>query len=292
MTAEVKNKFSLLSSMIDESFETAKTHSYTLILQISADGLLAAVKEKQKNRFIAFENYSFQNCYDLNNVNGLLEEIISTGKLFANSFDAVHCIAVNNTSTLVPEAVYESERKIDYLQFTSGEYLKKENTFAETVQSLDAKNVFSIPFNLTSLLDKQFNNIHYHHHSTLLIESLLRQNKNQQVKKLIIHVQASHFEILVIEGKKLLFYNTFNHHTSEDLLYYLLFVCEQLQINPEKVNLLVLGELEKNSGLFLLLQKYIRNISMGERTDTTDFSYQLQSIPTHSYFTLFNDTIQ
>ncbi|MDQ3046168.1 MAG: DUF3822 family protein, partial [Bacteroidota bacterium] len=127
--------------------------------------------------------------------------------------------------------------------------------------------------------------------STPLIESLLRQNKNQQAKKLIIHVQPSHFEILVIEGKKLLFYNTFNHHTSEDLLYYLLFVCEQLQINPEKISLTVLGELEKNTGLYLLLQKYIRNISLGERSDTADFSYQLQTLPKHSYFTLFNDTL-
>ncbi|MDQ3046612.1 MAG: DUF3822 family protein, partial [Bacteroidota bacterium] len=144
MTAEVKNKFSLLSSMIDESFETAKSTSHSLILQVGMDGLLVAVKEKQKNRFVAFENYSFQNCYDLNNVSVFLDEIFSTRKLFTHSFASTHCIVVNNNSTLVPDAVYENDRKSDYLKFNSGTGLI-ENIIAESIESANAKNVFSTP---------------------------------------------------------------------------------------------------------------------------------------------------
>jgi hypothetical protein len=93
---------------------------------------------------------------------------------------------------------------------------------------------------------------------------------------------------VVLEGKNLLFYNTFNYHSAEDFIYYLLFVCEQLHLNPEKTELQLLGEIEKNSAIHLITQKYVRHVQFGERADQADYSYQLQALPKHSYFTLFN----
>jgi hypothetical protein len=161
----------------------------------------------------------------------------------------------------------------------------------DEIRSLDAKNIFALPFSIKVKLDPQFKNIAYHHSSTVIIDSLVAINKNQTGKKLYAHVQETHFEAIVMDGKNLLFYNTFNHHSPEDFIYYLLFVCEQLQLNPEKIELIFLGEIEKNSAIYAAAQKHIRTVKFGERTEAADYSYQLQTLPKHFYYTLFNSYI-
>lgn len=287
MTIALKNKIALINSFIDEAFDVKKTTSFQLVIQIGMDGVLLAVNEKDKHKYIAFENYTFQNLYNFDAIGDSLDELLKESKLLNNKYKAVTCLVVNNLSTLVPNALFEEDRIKMYLKFNTT-LEGNEFVIADELKSIDIKNIFALPLALKVKLDQLFNNVNYHHFSSGLIDSLLIQNKNQTTKKLFVHVQATHFEALVVEGNKLLFYNTFNHHSAEDFIYYLLFVCEQLQLNPEKVDTVFLGEIEKESAIYSIAQKYIRNIKFGERTDNADYSYQLQTFPKHFYFTLFN----
>jgi hypothetical protein len=63
---------------------------------------------------------------------------------------------------------------------------------------------------------------------------------------------------------------------------------EQLQLNPEKEEVYLIGEIEKTSPIYTTLLKYIRTLKLSERNDGADYSYQLQTLPKHFYFTLFN----
>jgi hypothetical protein len=290
MTTDIKNKITQINSFIDEAFDAKKIAAFQLILQIGLDSVLVAVNEKAKNKYIAFENYTFQNSYNFDVVCDLLDELIKNSKVIKHKYASVACIVVNNLSTLVPNPLFEEDRKKMYLEFNAlleGDELVSVND----LKYLDAKNIFALPFSLKAKLDYLFNNINYYHASSGLIDSLLAQNKNQTNKKLFVHVQASHFEAVVIEGKNLLFYNTFNHHSAEDFIYYLLFVCEQLQLNPENIEVVLLGEIEKSSAIYNIIQKYIRHLKFGERNDGADYSYQLQTLPKHFYYTLFNSYI-
>lgn len=290
MITEVRNKIIQANSLIDEAFDPKKTSSFQLILQISVDGILIAVNEKSKNKYIAFENYTFQNVYNFDIVPSLLDELAGDSKLIKHSYKSVTCVVVNNLSTLVPNPLFDEDRKKMYLKFNAS-LAGDELMLADNIKNLDAKNVFALPFSLKAKLDYLFKNVTYQHISTVLIESLLAENKNQTAKKLFVHVQSSHFETIVIENKKLVFYNTFNHHSAEDFIYYLLFVCEQLQLNPENIEVVLLGEIEKSSAIYSTTQKYIRNLKLGERDNSADYSYQLQTLPKHYYFTLFNNYI-
>lgn len=287
MTNALQYKFIRTDSLIDEAFDANRTSDFKLVLQIGLDGVLIGINEKANNKFIAFERYSFQHVYRFEDVCTLLDELIKQSTLIRHSFNSADCIVVNNLSTLVPKGVYEEDSKRTYLKFNTS-LEGDELILADEMKALDAKNIFALPFCLKGKLDYLFPNVRYHHFSSILIEALMRQHKNQTSKKVIAHVQASHFQLIVMEGKQLLFYNTFNHHSAEDFIYYLLFVCEQLHLNPEKLDLQFIGELEKNSSIHTLTQKYVRNIQFSERGDQADYSYQLQTIPKHSYFTLFN----
>jgi hypothetical protein len=288
MTSELKNKISCLNSFIDESFDLKNLANYHLLIQIGNDGLIVTVLDRIKNKFIAFEYYSFKTTFNFDIISDLFDIALAESKIINQKYFSATCLIINNLSTIVPTALYEEDRKKTYLKFNV-QLQGNEFIVTDNLVNLDAKNVFALPVSIKSKLDPLYKKVTYHHFSSSLIENILSQNKNQTKKKLIIHVQPTHLETIVIEGKGLLFYNTFQHHSPEDFIYYVLFVCEQLQLNPENIETILIGEIEKNSGIYSIAQKYIRNLKFGERTDDFDFSYQLQTFPKHFYFTLFNN---
>ena len=288
MIPEIKNKLSQAHSFIDEAFEVKNTSAYQLVIQIGLDAILLVVNEKAKNKYIAFEKYTLQNTYNFDVLSELLDEVLNKSSLIKHKYKSVACIIVNNLSTLVPSPFYDSADKATYLKFIVS-LQGDELILVDEIKNIDAKNIFALSIKIKAKLDYLYSNISYHHYSSCLINGLLIQAKNQTAKKIYVHVGASHVEFVFIEGKNLLFYNTFNYHTAEDFIYYLLFVFEQLQLNPEKTEVNLVGEIEKSSAIYALIQKYIRNIKFAERIDTADYSYQLQTLPKHYYFTLFND---
>lgn len=288
MATGIKNKFTQVNSFIDEAFNAKKTSSYRLTLQIGMGDIHIAVNDSQTNKFIALEKYDLLQVYNFEATADLFDAILNESKLLNHKFQSVSCILINNTSTLVPNALYESDRKKMYLKFNAT--LEGDEFVAvDEIKNLEAKNIFALPFSLKAKIDGQYLNVNYHHFSSTLIDILVANNKNQTGKKLFVHVQSTQFQVLLLEGKNLIFYNTFNYHSSEDFIYYLLFVCEQLQLNPESIETVMLGEVEKTSSVYIVANKYIRNIKFGERTDNFDYSYQLQTFPKHFYFTLFNN---
>jgi uncharacterized protein DUF3822 len=290
MTTGITNKITQLHSFIDEAFDPKKTSSYQLTLQIGISEIHIAVNDRQSNKFIALEKYSLQQVYNFDGVAEQLDSVLKESKITDHRFRSVSCIIVNNISTLVPDQLYESDRKKMYLKFNAA-LEGDEFISVDEIKSLEAKNVFALPFSIKAKLDGQYLNVTYHHISSTLIDVLVPENKNQSGKKLIVHVQQDQFQVLLLDGKNFLFYNTFSYHSPEDFIYYLLFVCEQLQLNPEKIDTVLLGEIEKTSAIYTTAHKYVRHLKFGERTGSFDYSYQLQTLPKHFYFTLFNNYI-
>lgn len=288
MILENKHKLSKLDSIIDESFDKNKSVFYQLIMQLSVDGIYMCVYDFGTQKYIAFEHFTFQNTFNLDNTAEIIDTVSKESALFSFKYKKVNCLLTHTISTLVPNALYDDERKKLFL---------KSNTnldalsivLVDDLKTLESKNVFALPFHLKSKLDYLHSNIVYHHFSSGIIESLLMQTKNQNKKQLFVHVQGSHFETIVIDQSNLIFYNSFNHHTAEDFMYYLLFVCEQLELNPETIELVVFGELDRNSNLFSLITKYVRHVKFGERKDIANYGYKLQSLPSHFYYSIFNN---
>jgi len=287
MTTEIKYKIRPAYSFIDEAFDVKKTSGYQLTILIGVDGIAISINEKLINKYIAFESYTFQQVFNFDLVTDLIDILVKTSKLIEHKYKSVVCVLINNFSTIIPNPLFEEDKKELYLKFNAG--IDDAVVLVDEMPNLDAKTIFAFPLILKTKLDSLFTSINYHHFSSGLIESLLIQNKNQPAKRLFVHIQPTHLETIVIEGKNLLFYNTFNHHSAEDFIYYLLFVCEQLQLNPENIEVFLIGEIEKGATIFSLAQKYFRNLKFGTRNDVADYSYQLQTLPKHYYYSLFNN---
>jgi len=275
-------------SHTDKAFNKEATYKYKLSIQLSLDGFSFCVLDTSSNRYIAFELYSFHKVHNSQLLCEKIDELIKQIGWLRKSFKSVKIIYVNQKSTLVPFPLFEEKEKKLYLSI-SHKIEDDEDILHDKLNNLDAYNLYTIPQCLKKKLKELFPAAQVLHFSSSLIENLLIKYKYQDTeRKVYVHVQSGCFEMIIMKGKELIFYNSFKYEACEDFVYYILFVFEQLKVNPEIANVSLLGEIEKDSTLYQVLYKYIRNISFEERNDTFQYSYVFDEIPPHFYYNLFN----
>jgi hypothetical protein len=116
----------------------------------------------------------------------------------------------------------------------------------------------------------QYGSFDYKHANSILVSKLLDLSKNNEERKMFVHVSESHFEIVVVQNQKLHLFNSFEYKTSEDFIYYILFTAEQLQLNPEHFKLEFLGAIVETDAFYQIAYKYIRNVSLFDVSEFTN----------------------
>ncbi len=251
------------------------------------DGFSFAILNIREQKYIALEYYDLQNCSTFLEVAEQIDTLIAQQHLLQQNFASVSISIQNTFNTLTPKALYQEDSGTDLLGFNQS-LLQNEKESSDWISSIKAYNSYLIPQELKRCFNKHFPNHTWKHHSSVFIESLLQQFKLQEGTTIYIDVQNRDFEILVLEGSKLKFHNGYSYRTAEDLIYYLLFACEQLELNPDQIPLLISGELEEESEVYKILYKYIRNIDFIKRNPNYQYSFILDELKEHYYYKLLN----
>jgi hypothetical protein len=95
-------------------------------------------------------------------------------------------------------------------------------------------------------------------------------------------------DIVVSENRKLVLMNSFSYQASEDILYYTLFVCEQLGINTDTCRLTVTGNIIEGSSLYLMLYKFIRHVQLPGRPAGMPVAIGQDETPFHELALMYN----
>tara|TARA_R110000868_G_scaffold132182_3_gene342776 strand:+ start:1085 stop:1906 length:822 start_codon:yes stop_codon:yes gene_type:complete len=257
-----------------------------LSIQISLSGLSFCILQKDSNTISCIKHIAFEK--KLNPLEALdqLKHVFNTEDALKSSFNAVYVIHVNELSTLVPKALFNEDSLADYLKFNS-KILKSDFITYDTISINDSVNVYVPYININNFIYDMYGSFTYKHVSTVLIENILLIEKHIEDLKVYAHISSNHFEIIVTKKGGLLLYNTFEYTTTEDFIYYLLFTTEQLQLNPETLQLIFIGNIVKDDELYKMAYKYIRHISFGNRFD--NYSYTTQAKTNYSDFTLIKN---
>jgi len=149
-------------------------------------------------------------------------------------------------------------------------------------------NNIYVPFvNINNFLLDQYETFEYQNANSILVKQLLDLSKNKDEKQVFIHVQKEHFELIVVKNQQLILFNSFQYKTPEDFIYYILFTCEQLQLNPETILVQILGNCSEYDACFKIAFQYIRNCSL---LDVTSKASILEVTPTalRNHFILYH----
>jgi hypothetical protein len=274
-------------SLFDESLDRAKTEDYVLNIGISNNELAYCVLDSKRNKFIGFESYRLERIYNQFQLGNKIEELMKELSWLTGSFKTVRIIYTNRKSTLIPVPLYEESEKDMYFNFNHN-LEENEDLGCEKLVNLNAYNLYGVTSYVKNKLREIFKTFVFKHHLTTLIESLLLLNRNSTGRKVFININSALFDIIILNNNKLEYNNTFEGHTPEDFIYYVLFVLQQLNLNPENTEVVLMGEIEKKSAYYDILYKYVRNVSFIKRNEGFQYSYVFDNMSGWSHFNLLN----
>ncbi|OAB26404.1 Protein of unknown function [Flavobacterium fryxellicola] len=257
-----------------------------LSIQVSLTGLSFCCFDTLNDTVSSFNDVHFDPFQKGIKIEDLFATAFRDYPELKESYDEILVIHSNNLSTFVPESLFDENFLGSYLQYNTKVFETDFFAFDEIPNY--QMNAVYIPYvNINNFFIDQFGTFDYKHANSILVSKLLLASKNKEDKKMFVHINKGHFEIIVIQNQKLLLFNSFDYTTPEDFIYYILFTAEQLNLNPENFLLELIGNITLESDYFQIAYKYIRNVSLIDVEDLRWNNY-FSEAENRNHFILFN----
>jgi hypothetical protein len=272
----------------DEALHQADPRKNKLLIQLSLESLTFCIINQDLNKFLSIESITFEPQSRLSEIALQLKLFYSDHPWLKQTYHSIKLLFESNISTLIPTPLFDEKEKESFSEFNFP-VNDDESIYFNKLKNLDAYIVYPVPGILIKTTHELFPDHLLFCHSGAFIESLLILNKNQKTqKRFFVNVRNNFLDIAILDGRSFLYFNTFSYKSKEDFIYFVIFVIEQLQLNPEEIELVLSGMIDKNSRLFDTIYKYIRNVSFQTKTDAFSYSYVFNEVPFYNYFNLLN----
>jgi len=234
-----------------------------LSIQFSLNGFSFCITDNSTKENVYFSEFSFEEKQSSpEELLKKVEEIFNSEIHLQKDFSSINAIYQNHLFAIVPNKYFKEENCKDYLNFNI-KTLATDFIAYDDIEAIEAKNIYVPYVNINNYLYQNFGEFEYKHHLTVYIQKLLK-NTTSEEKTAYINVAKDHFDLVVIEHKKLFFSNSFSFLSKEDFMYYLLFSFEQLKIDTEKIKVYFTGAILLESDLYKIAYKYIRDCNFLE----------------------------
>jgi hypothetical protein len=284
-----------LVNYYDRSFDQALTSQYSLSIRIDPDGFSFSVYSHLTSRYIVLESVSLLKPALLSQAENAeafysekLDRYILERNWMLNPFRQT-CLIFNSLAyTMVPHALYDPAQKSAYLDFVH----RHDNLGViqeHFLNSVEAWIVFSINKNIAESLISQLKPSRVMHHAGAIIETILPRYRHTELHNPVFaNIRQNSFDIIVLKDGKLRYCNSFSWKVNEDLVYYLIFVLDQLALNPENVPVFLLGSVEPASPLFELLHRYIRHVEFIDNPQVPKAGLAIPQSSEYNFYDLLN----
>lgn len=291
-----------IHSYSDPGLDKNKLFEYELSIRISAVGCAYCILDSTTGKFLHLESFDLAEQDRKPYIPGD-EELTNTAKLsqllegelswLTNDFSKTRLLINQGKSTLVPEALFNEKEKGNVFDFNvAGGPHQETELFHDHLKSVNAYAIYNVTPTIGELLHRIFPGALSFHQSSAFIQSVFLKYMNQENENLLyVNTDKSRIDFLRIKGKKLDYYNSFMYNTAEDYMYYMIFVVEQLGLNPESVDVMMMGEVDRHSSLSDLILKYVRNVNFVNRNEDFRYSFVFDQLPGHYYFNLLNASL-
>lgn len=231
--------------------------TYKLSIQLNLNGFSFCITNAEGQIIVVEDAFEAQELLSEQVLYEKLKKAFDTKPELQAQFETVEVVYAHELYCFVPEAYYDSTNKSLYFKYTL-KTLVTDYISEDVIKNGAIINLFIPYVNINNYLLERFKEFNFRHTSSLLLDYVFKKEALETQEKVYIHFQNSHFEVIVVKGNQLLLFNTFANQAPSDVLYYILFVLEQLELSPESVAVQLLNNC--NNEVFELLYGYIRNI--------------------------------
>ncbi|MFM2207367.1 MAG: hypothetical protein RL213_1342 [Bacteroidota bacterium] len=262
---------------IDESLLTGKAGVCDLFVVFSGQSASFALQERSSKRFLAAETLL---AGEEGGANGpsFLRKCLKESKVFRLNAHRKSTVAVDNPHyTLLPSGMFRDGDEQSLLRFS----VNRDDLIASSVsvEGFDLRVVFGMPPEEESLLHQLLPGCSLVPAVAAALAHIRLSHANSKAPVMHLVAHPGLTSVLVVAGKKLQLANSFRVSGTEETVYHLLNVCEQLELDRHALGLVLSGTGHVIDSLMERLPVYFRGIRMAETNAFRQLTTGLGSIP-------------
>jgi hypothetical protein len=273
-------------SLIDKTFRKERTNTCHLYVQADLHGFSFSIFDPQQKKHVVFRKYFLQIGDAQENFLKQLADLLKTDDLLKLPYSSSAFLFLSQKSTLIPDAYFDQHMLKSYLGFNHDLNTLDEIHF-NYISSIDAYNVFALHTYIASAISNNFKGVRFIHQALPIIEKTSEDSNLRQKQIMAINMNHDFFDLVLCSGGRIKLYNTFQYKEPSDLLYFILYICHQFEIDPLHLELVLTGELSEMMSYRDAVKEYVPG-AQTLKTDKNTIAEGLAQVKESTYFTLFN----
>lgn len=211
-----------------------------------------------------------------------LRGILGSERLLPRIFLYKSCAINPSLTTLVPRRLFD-ERSLDqYFKLLikpGGKYVYQ----SAHIPSIDAYLVWALDQTQHHLISQYFEASQISHLGATMIEKLAKESPTEGYG-VFANIHGQRMQCLVFDRRQLVLYNSYEFVKPADLLYYLLLVYKQFELNPANIPPQISGGILEDSEVYRLLMRYFPKIVFLKPDRNFQFTDDAKNLPAHFWF--------
>ena len=253
-----------------------------LYIEIGINELACLVKSAASQEIIGFE--VFQLDKGNNDWTDIFYEVRNASQLLNGTYKDTHCQYNFEEAVIIPEPKFTLTSAEDYLSLIYGETNRHDIKYDSILPGNHMVNAYRIRKSINELMSRHF--VLYkprHVYSGILDDLLTRIELADHFIK--VQFYSTHIVVAVVKHKQLQLIQSFPYALAEDILYHLLNISQQFELDNTVSNLEISGMFEPGSLLHQQLQPLFGLITF-ETVETTGVCKSVTGFAAH-WFTPF-----
>ncbi len=258
--------------------EPAEWTDCHLVVEISSHSFYYAVISGTK-KLLQLRYYELY-AHDNPEMATELDHIIANDELLKMQLGRKTFIYNFPESQLVPEKYFTHSAGTDLIELLHGD-LSTGIVLSEKVEGFEQYNVYRVPAEIHGLLQRSFRDSGYWHYYSLWMKSDKPQLAGP-VSYLSVLFYPNAILVSAVKDNQLHLLQNYTYEAAEDVGYYLLNICGQLQLPPENTTVVLSGMIEVSSVLYTEIFKYFGQVKLDGWSDAAAIP-ALQEYPPHFF---------
>ncbi len=281
-------------NQVDPQFETTQGFNYRLSVLLCQDGFSFLVSHALSQKILRIASYKLNPVSIKHNEFGGWPETVDDYFENLKKIDLIHLtyqrvdIAVASQKiTIMPHDFSKPENIMNIIS-AAFPMSPGEEVLTEPVFDPGPVTALLVPAYIPEFCASIFPGSFLRSAAAIFVKGILRKHSRLITRQVFINIHPGFFEITVIQGLRLLYLNAFKYTAPSDVLYYVIFVLEQLGFTPSEENLTLMGDISENSIISTQLKMYCESLKFIEKPEELIYGEAFSGIEMHNYFTLLN----
>ena len=272
--------------ILESGFSKNSSSSHELSILIGVDSLSYLASDAQ-NQVQLLKQIPLRSNRTPAEYKASIQSIVLADAEIQHAYASTSVAFDSDLFVIVPDRLFDENELSTYLA-----QLTKLSADVEAMHvplvSQSAQLVFGADRRIINAIKQSFPMAKLSHLAAGLINHNYQYAVHREGQQLFINVQRDSFQTTLYDKANLIFYNQFSFQSAQDFIYYILLIFDQFQLKPETLPVTLSGSILKDSVIYKLLYKYIRNIQFMNWPDRLTIGSKLNAYPAHQFLDLFS----